>query len=321
MSEEIEYTPHHPPLNGETQLVGLMGWPVSQSLWPVMYNAAFAALGLNWRYVPLPVAPGEVEAAARGLAALNFRGANVIAPHTETVLPVLSTLLPNARALGAVNTLVIDRRADGVPLIIGHNTTDRAFIQALRAGGFPDPRSRHAVVVGAGGAARAVAFGLLWTGIGKVSVLNRTPARAQALVAHLGRRCPEDARRLEALPLTAETLIETARVADLLINATCVGMSPHLEASIWPADPPIPAHLTVFDLVCSPHETQLLRQAQVAAARPIRGLEMLIYQGAAAFTLWTKTGSMDDIASIMRATLHAPGDRNDEYSAAEVPLN
>lgn len=311
MSQSVENhkQPHLPPINGETQLVGLMGWPVSHSLSPVMHNAAFAALGLNWRYVPLPVAPGEMETAARGLPALNFRGANVTVPYKEAILPALSTILPNARALGAVNTLVIDRRADGVPLIVGHNTDDRGFIQALRAGGFANPRGQHAVMVGAGGAARAGVFGLLWATIGKVTVLNRTLARAQALVADLGKRCPEDARRLEALPLTAETLVESARTADLLINATNVGMSPHPDASIWPADPAIPAHLTVFDLVYAPRETRLLRQTRAAGAHPIDGLGMLVYQGAAAFILWTKTGTIDDVAPIMRAACERGGSK------------
>lgn len=290
-----------PLIDGATQLVGVLGWPVAQSLTLRMHNAAFAALGFNWRCVPLPVAPGEVEAAVRGLVALNFRGAAIAAPHTEVILPTLSTFLPNARALGAVNTLVLDRRADGVPLVIGHHTADRACIQALRTGGVAELRNRRAVVIGAGGAARAVVFGLLWAAIGHVTVLNRTLARAQALVADLGRRCPEDARRLEALPLTPATLIETARAADLLIHATPVGMAPDLDRSLWPADPPFPAHLTVFDLVHTPHETHLLRQARAAGAQPIAGLEMLCYQNAATSILWTKTGSIEELMPVMRA--------------------
>jgi len=135
-------------------------------------------------------------------------------------------------------------------------------------------------------AARAVVSGLLWSGSGGVTVLNRTPERAQALVSDLGRRS-EDASRLRALPLTPENLIASARAADLLVNATTVGMWPHVGGSIWPDTVPIPAHLTVFDLVYNPLETRLLRQARESGAHAVGGLGMLVRQGALAFEMWT----------------------------------
>jgi len=290
-------------IDGHTQLVGLIGWPVEHSLSPAMHNAAFDALGLNWRYVPLPVEPGQVEAAVRGLAALGFRGANVTVPHKRAVMPALDFIASDAQALGAVNTLVVGRRVDGTSVIGGYDTDDEGFAGALRYGGF-EPEGGRAVVVGAGGAARAVVHGLLRSGISRVVVLNRTPERAQALVAGLGpllRPLPDAGRggspfprreggrggRLRALPLTPETLIESARAADLLVNATTVGMWPHVEGSIWPDGVPIPAHLTVFDLVYNPLETCLLRQARGSGARTIDGLEMLVRQGALAFEMWT----------------------------------
>nr|HID13972.1 shikimate dehydrogenase [Anaerolineae bacterium] len=292
-----------PPIDGHTQLVGLIGWPVEHSLSPAMHNAAFDALGLNWRYVPLPVPPGQVEAAVKGLAALGFRGSNVTVPHKQAVMPVVGSLGPNARALGAVNTLVIEQSENSAVVISGRNTDAQGFVGALREGGF-DPEGRSTVVVGAGGAARAVVFGLLWSGIGEVVVLNRTLARAQALVSDLGlllRPLPDTGRgaspfprreggrgvRLRALPLMPEALIESARAADLLVNATTVGMWPHVDGSVWPDTVPIPAHLTVFDLVYNPLETRLLRQARESGARAIGGLEMLVRQGALAFEIWT----------------------------------
>jgi len=273
-------------IDGHTQLVGLIGWPVAHSLSPAMHNAAFDALGLNWRYVPLPVPPGQVEAAVRGLAALGFRGANVTTPHKQAVMPVLDSIAPNARALGAVNTLVIGRGADKTPSIGGYNTDDKGFVGALRQGGFEPEDGGNGVVVGAGGAARAVIFGLLWSGTGEIVVLNRTLERAQALVSDLGRR-HRWSSRLSALPLTPETLIESTHAADLLVNATTVGMWPHMEHSIWPPDVPIPTHLTVSDLVYNPLQTRLLEQAQRSGASAISGLEMLVQQGALAFEIWT----------------------------------
>jgi shikimate dehydrogenase len=288
-------------IDGHTRLVGLIGWPVEHSLSPAMHNAAFDALGLNWRYVPLPVPPGQVEPAVRGLAALGFCGANVTVPHKRAVMPVLGSIGPSASALGAVNTLVIGRRADGTPTIGGFNTDSRGFVGALRQGGFEPEDDGNAVVVGAGGAARAVVFGLLWSGSGEVAVLNRTPERARALVSDLGSH-PGYAVRLHALPLTEETLVESARAADLLVNATTVGMWPHVDGSVWPDTAPVPVHLTVFDLVYNPLETRLLRQARQSGAHAVDGLGMLVRQGALAFDMWTNQGlSVTEVAALMRA--------------------
>ena len=290
-------------IDGRTQLVGLIGWPVEHSLSPAMHNAAFEALGLNWRYVPLPVPPGQVEPAVRGLAALGFRGANVTVPHKRAVMSALNAIGPNARALGAVNTLVVGRDPDGKSVIGGYNTDDRGFVGALRQGGFEPEDGGNAVVVGAGGAARAVVFGLLWSGTGKIVVLNRTLERSQALVSDLGGRHGWSSR-LRALPLAPETLVESTRAAALLVNATTVGMWPHVDGSVWPEGVPIPAHLTVFDLVYNPLETRLLRQARESGARAIDGLGMLVRQGALAFDLWTPVNEgleIDEIAALMRA--------------------
>ncbi|MDY7076012.1 MAG: shikimate dehydrogenase [Chloroflexota bacterium] len=306
-------------IDGHTKLVGLIGWPVEHSLSPVMHNAAFDALGLNWRYLPLPVPPGQVEVAVRGLAALGFQGANVTVPHKQAVMSRITSLSPNARGVGAVNTLIIGRGADGKSVIMGHNTDDKGFVGALRRGGFEPEDGGDVVVVGAGGAARAVVFGLLWSGMGTVTVLNRTLERALALVSDLGplpQPLPEAGRgaspfpprkgdqevRLRTLPLTPETLIESARAADLLVNATTVGMWPHVGDSVWPDGVPVPSHLTVFDLVYNPLETQLLRQARQSGARAIDGLGMLVRQGALAFEMWTNQGfTIEEIVEPMRA--------------------
>ncbi len=287
-------------IDGHTQLLGLIGWPVEHSLSPAMHNAAFDALDLNWRYLPLPVPPGQGKMAVRGLAALGFRGANVTVPHKRAVMPALDWIDPNAKAVGAVNTLIIKRRADHTSLIGGFNTDGAGFIGALREEGFEPEDGGRVVVVGAGGGARAAALSLLRSGSGEIIVLNRSPERADNLVTDLGGN-PRRASRLRALPLTPETLIESARAADLLVNATPLGMWPHTEDSIWPSDVPVPPDLIVFDLVYNPLETRLLRQARRSGAHPIDGLGMLVRQGAIAFKSWTGQGPVDRVAAVMRA--------------------
>jgi shikimate dehydrogenase len=271
-------------IDGHTQLLGLLGWPVEHSLSPAMHNAALAALGLNWRYVPLPVLPDRLEAAVRGLAALGFRGANVTVPHKQAVLPLLDSVAPNVRALGAANTLVIKQSEEGSASIHGANTDDQGFLAALRAGGFTPGATTHAVVLGAGGAARAVVYGLLQAGCRDIVVLNRTAAHAQALVADL-RAAAGPAARLQARPLSAAALVEAARAADLLVQATTTGMRAGND-SLWPEGEPMPANLAVFDLVYTPVRTRLLQQARQSGALAIDGLWMLVQQGILALELW-----------------------------------
>jgi len=270
-------------IDGRTQLVGLIGWPVEHSLSPAMHNAAFDAVGLNWRYVPLPVPPGQIEVAVRGLVALGFRGANVTVPHKQAVIPVLDSVAPDAGEFGAVNTLVVERIDDENAIISGCNTDHKGFVGALRGDGF-DPEGKSAVVVGAGGGGRAVVFGLLAAGAVDVLVLDLVSEESEVLVSDLR---SGNSSRLHTLPLASETLIESARSADLLVNATPVGMWPKEENSIWPGEVPIPRHLAVFDLVYNPLETKLLQQAREAEAHPIGGLEMLVGQGGLSFERWT----------------------------------
>mgnify|MGYP001026362246 CR=1 FL=1 len=259
--------------------VSLIGWPVEHSLSPAMQNAAFAALGLDWEYVLLPVPPGEVASAVQTLAARGFRGANVTVPYKETVIPHLSRLTEAARAIGAVNTIVVEE--DGS--LTGENTDWTGFLAALRESGF-EPQGRGVLLLGAGGAARAVAYALARAGA-RVVLLNRTPERAKMLVRDLSPAVP--AGSLGAGPLEPQTLDREASRADLLVNATSVGMWPRVEESPWPGGLPVPAHLVVFDLVYNPLETALLRQAREAGARTVNGLGMLVHQGALAFERWT----------------------------------
>jgi len=270
-------------MDGKTTLTGLLGWPVEHSLSPALHNAAFAALGLNWAYLPLPTPPDHLPDVLRGLARCGFRGLNVTIPHKQAVLPLLDALSPTAAALGAVNTISIEVNDDGNPCLRGDNTDVEGFLHPLRVQNLT-PRS--AVVVGAGGAARAVIYGLLQLGAQRIYLLNRNPGHALQLAQSL-QPLAADGVSIIPLPFGPSTLIEVCQSAELLVNTTPLGMWPHTEGSAWPEETPMPAHLTVYDLVYNPCQTRLLQIAEQSGARAIGGLEMLIHQAAAAFQIWT----------------------------------
>ncbi len=271
-------------IGGETRLLGVMGWPVAHSLSPAMHNAVLRAAGLAWRYVPLPVHPARVAEAVRGAAALGFQGFNITVPHKQVVIGMLDEVTFEARAVGAVNTVVIRSEADGSSTMVGHNTDVAGFIASLRAGGFDPAGGGRAVVLGAGGAARSVVYGLATMGM-DVVVLNRTPERAAALAAELRPALPATAALVTG-ELAAHTLRDAVQQAMLLVNTTTVGMWPAVDGCPWPTELPLPSGLTVCDLVYNPLETRLLRVARHAGARVIDGLGMLARQGALALSLW-----------------------------------
>ncbi len=304
-------------VTGETQLVGVIGWPVAHSLSPAMHNAVLRTLGLNWIYVPLPVGPGRVDDAIRGLSALGFRGVNVTVPHKRAVMASLDQIAPEAAAVGAVNTIVVTR--DGCPegcrqgasMLRGYNTDVSGFLGSLRAGGFEPAPAHCAVVLGAGGAARAVVYALLTTAVGAVIVLNRSPERAEGLVADL-QASGATTDRVRTMRLAPHTLPDVVQGADLLVNATTVGMWPRSDASIWPDDLSLPSRLTVCDLVYNPLETRLLAQARRCGAKTIDGLGMLSRQGALSLALWLgESLDVDQVAVQMRT-------RAEEWQAGGV---
>ncbi len=261
-----------------------------------MHNAAFAALGLDWAYVPMPVPPDRVGEAVRGLTALGFAGANVTVPHKQAVMPFLDEVTPIARALGAVNTIVV--RPDGS--LLGDNTDGAGLMAALRAHGVSAGR---VLVLGAGGAARAVVYALAEAGA-TVAVANRTPDRAWALCRTIGaaleaaaetQSAPKNLRdlcvsvvqpsgRLTAHPFP-DALPALAAEADLIVNTTSLGLH---EGDPLPWDPSVafrPGQV-VYDLVFN-RPTELLALARSQGATAMDGLGMLVHQGALAFEMWT----------------------------------
>ncbi len=270
------------PIDGATRLYGILGHPVASSLSPAMHNAAFAALSLNAAYLPFPVAPEDLPQAVAGLVAAGIGGFNLTVPHKQAILPLLQEITPAARTIGAVNTV----RCEGGKLI-GTNTDGEGFLLSLEREIGWKPAGQTVTLLGAGGAARGIAFSLLESGVEALTILNRTPERAQELAAdcraHFGGNSPGG-------QVTAGALEPGAPMAsDLLINATTLGMG----------DGANPVDLqevgfqgagfqgAVADIVYAPLETPLLAQARQMGLRQVNGLGMLLHQGALAFTFWT----------------------------------
>lgn len=283
-------------IDGNTQLIGLIGYPVAHSFSPAMHNAAATALGLNTVYVPLPVRPDRLPEALRGLGALGFRGVNVTVPHKEAVMPHLNAVFPAARVIGAVNTIVV---GDG--WLTGFNTDWSGFLSDLESHRLA-LYGRDCLVLGAGGSARAVVYALLRRG-SRVTILARRPEQAQRLAAEIGPAFPA------AAAMVVGSLDDAPRVAahldePILINTTPLGMSgERVDLSPWPDDAPFPPGAFVYDLVYNPPETRFIALARVAGRRAANGLGMLVGQAAEAFEVLT--GRRPDPA-VMRRAIQQP---------------
>jgi len=281
-------------LSGEAAVVGVIGWPVAHSLSPRMHNRAFARLDMNWVYVPFAVRPEDLETAVAGLRALSVRGFNVTIPHKTAIIPFLDRLTPLASAIGAVNTVI---NQDGY--LVGDNTDGIGFVRSLREEADFDPKGSRVVLLGAGGAARAVAFALAQAGAARLVIANRTVARAEELAAAVAGQGAEAV----ALPLDSPELGEELAGADLLVQTTPAGLAGGDEDRLpvpetW-LDPP----LIVCDIVYNPPLTPLLAAARRRGLRVVPGWGMLLYQGTAAFERWT--GRPAPVAVMREALLQA----------------
>lgn len=269
-----------PAISGKTKLVGLFGHPVSHSLSPAMHNAAFSALNLPYAYVPFDVNPAFLEEGVRAIRALNLRGVNVTIPHKEAVIPYLDRMTPEAELIGAVNTIVND---DGV--LTGHNTDGKGFVCSLEEAGAVGIKERNVLILGTGGAARAVAVALALRGAGRIVIAGRTLTKAAEITAVIGSKiCDRCASVMEInTPLFEQELAQ----ADIIVNTTPVGMYPNHDIL-----PLINVNLCnpgafVYDLVYNPMETSLLKASRNLGLGTLSGLGMLVWQGALAFEIWT----------------------------------
>jgi len=264
--------------SAKTKVCGLIGDPVEHSMSPVMHNAAFRELGLNYLYVPFRVKKEELGKAIDGMRALNIRGLNITIPHKVAVIPLLDELDPLAEKIGAVNTIVNN---DGV--LRGYNTDASGLLQSMWTKGI-EPRDKNIVIIGAGGASRAVTF-ILADKKARLVILNRIQELDWA--KELASRITQTFRqKIEALELNRENLAKVLTKADILLNATNAGMSPNTGETPVDADLLRP-ELVVYDIVYNPSKTRLLREAEMINAKTIGGLDMLTWQGALAFQMWT----------------------------------
>jgi shikimate dehydrogenase len=263
-------------MTAATRLACLIGHPVDHSRSPLMHNAAFEAQGIDMCYVAFDVSHEELPAAIRGLRALGIVGANITVPHKEAVLPLLDTVDSTARQIGAVNTIV---NQDGV--LSGHNTDIYGFLMALERGWGRGPRGSRCLVLGAGGSARAVVAGLARAEAAEVWVFNRTLSRARELCAAVA--------TWSSVPCHAvgeSELVTVAQQAELIVNATSVGMGESVKVSPIPVDILTRKHVIV-DLTYGPEQTALIRGGRSVGGICLDGLEMLVQQAARSYELWT----------------------------------
>ena len=268
-----------------TQYIGIIGYPLKHSLSPDFQQAALDYCRLDIQYQVWETEAENLPSAINRLRQVENLGANVTVPYKETVLDLIDEVNHVASLIGAVNTIT---NRDGK--LVGFNTDAHGFLRALREDSKFDPENKRVVVLGAGGAARAVGFALLQGHVTSLAIANRTLERAQSLAQSLSGYAVDNGIDAEtvALPWQSPKLVEAVRHCQLLVNCTIFGMrrSPQEDQSPL-ATGSIPKDALVYDLVYNPSETPLLRTAREAGASVLGGLPMLVYQGAASFKLWT----------------------------------
>ncbi len=282
-----------------TRLAGIFGYPLAHSLSPAFQQAAFNHYGLDARYLAWETPPDALAAEVAKLRGGDFIGANVTIPHKQAVMALLDEVDPLAAAIGAVNTIV--KRGGR---LVGYNTDAHGFMRALKEDAAFEPSGRRALLLGAGGAARAAAFALCQEGAASLVIANRTLERAEALAMDLSADgvsisaiAADDAALNDAAlndaalndaALNDAALNDAALNADLIVNSTSVGMRHGGAEGQTPlAGGLIPHDAVALDMVYNPQHTPLLAAARSAGARAVGGMPMLIYQGAAAFEMWT----------------------------------
>lgn len=262
--------------SGKTKNLGIFGYPVGHSFSPPMQNAALQAAGLDYAYIAMPVAPENLKDAVAGLRAMNFRGVNVTIPHKQAVMEYLDEIHEDAKIIGAVNTIVNDAGH-----LTGYNTDVIGFIDALKNKGF-EPAGKNAVMVGAGGAARAIIWGLLKEDVRSIAIGVRNMPKVQPLADYF-----QEYIDIKLYDWNDDTFKDVLRAADLLINATPLGMTPKTD-EMPPVDwDCISPSAFVYDIIYTPAETLFLRTARQKGCQTLNGEGMLVGQGAESFRLWT----------------------------------
>ena len=270
------------------EVVSCMGQPVAGNPTEFMFERAFKAAGLDWRYVTFEVAPEDLEAALAGMRGMGFRGGNFTIPHKVKVIEYLDGLSEAAELMGAVNCV----NATGGQLI-GENTDGKGFVASLKE--LVEPEGTRVVMLGAGGAARAIAVELGLGGVAEIVVVNRTESRGQELVDLINDRVGVAAR----LESSAEQDFAVPQGTDIVINCTSIGLG-DAEARVPLEIESLEPSMVVADVVFNPPETKLLRDAAAAGCRVLDGLGMLVNQAVIGFRIWT---GVEPDANVMREAL------------------
>jgi len=276
---------------GKTRVCGVIGDPIEHTLSPTIHNAAFDQLKLDFVFLAFRVKAADLENAIRGMRGLAIHGLNVTMPHKSTVISFLDEVDATVQFLGSANTIL---NKDGK--LSGFNTDGVGALKALRENGVALSEKKM-LLLGAGGAAKAIAFSLAKE-VGELAILNRAAEKAKELAETLGRMFN---KKVVGGGLSSDAIAKNLRDSDILINATSVGMKPNLTQSLV-APQWLKSDLAVMDIVYNPVETKLAKDAKAAGAKVISGVEMLIYQGAASFEIWT--GCSAPIEIMRRAALN-----------------
>jgi shikimate dehydrogenase len=284
-------------ITGRTRLAGIMGWPVSHSRSPALHNFWLDEHGIDGAYVPLPVEPGQLETALRALPALGFRGCNLTIPHKQKAIAIVDRVDPLARRIGAVNTIIV--AADGT--LEARNTDAYGFRENLRdCAPDWDPAAGPAVVLGAGGAARAIVASLIEAGTAEIRLVNRTLTRAEQIAAELA--APPSRISVHQWKARDEVVAD----AGLLVNTTSLGMTGEPGHEMNLSRLPLPA--VVIDIVYVPLDTVLLVEARRRGHRTVDGLGMLLHQGRPGFEAWfgTSVQVTHELRAAVLTTLAGP---------------
>ena len=277
--------------NYRAELTGCFGDPIDGNPTGVMEEAAFAACGLNWRYMTIKVKAEDLETAFAGCKAMNFNGLNLTMPHKRNIIPLLDGMTQAAEIIGAVNTVLV---RDGK--YIGENTDGKGFVTALLMSG-AELTGKNVTILGAGGAARAIAVECALAGAKKITIINRTESNGTELAQLIADKTPAESQYLPWTPTIA-----VPEGTDILINGTCVGLHPNGHEKPDINYDTITANMVVSDVVFNPVDPLFLQEARARGAKTVSGIGMLVQQGALNFTSWTGVEAPVDV---MYKTLEA----------------
>lgn len=275
---------HNMVINTQTKLVGLLGYPLSQSLSTAMHNAAFSKCNLNKIYIPIEVVPENLETVVKGISKMNFEGFNITKPYKIDIIKYIDEIDDYAKYIGAVNTVTIKEGK-----LKGYNTDGTGFLRSFEEN-IGSIKDKTVFILGSGGAARAISMSLALNQVKKIYICNRTYNKAVILSNDINRTNIISV----AVPMEENKIKKALSDSDVLINSTSIGMYPNVEES--PIDKNlISKNLIVCDAVYNPRKTKLLKDAEEIGCKILTGMYMFIYQGAEAFELWTNEKAPIDL--------------------------